>query len=64
MSLSELPWQHLPLMALRKIEVTLVSCLNVALVMSFISVGEKEKGNRQEEKIRIENKIKEIKEFL
>lgn len=42
----------------RKIEVMLVGCLNVALIMLFISVGEREKSNRQEEKkTRIENKI-------
>jgi hypothetical protein len=34
----------------RKIEVMLVGCLNVALIMLFISVGEREKGYRQEKK--------------
>lgn len=43
----------------RKIEVMLVGCLNVALIMVFISVGGREKGYRQEgkKKTRIENKI-------
>lgn len=43
MSLPELPRQHLPPMTQRNIEVIFVGCLNVALIMSFISMGEKRK---------------------
>lgn len=44
-------------MTRRKIEVMLVACLNVALIMSFISMGGKEKKARgRQKKTRIENK--------